>query len=161
MEIQDYPNYLIYDDGRVWSKVGKGKFLKNGRRTEYSNVTICANGKTKTYAIHRLVAIYYIPNPENKRTVDHIDRNPLNNHVSNLRWATDLEQSANKKILFKTNRSGHANITDIQSNEGRQIYWRYAKRRKGHKTIHRQFISKIDCICYKYIALLKIKAGVI
>jgi len=160
MEIQGYPNYLIYPDGRVWS-AKREKFLKNGIRGDYSHVVLCLNGQPKTFAPHRLVAIHYIPNPENKRTVDHIDRNPLNNHVSNLRWATDLEQSANKKILFKTNRSGHVNITDIQSNEGRQIYWRYAKRRKGHKTIHRQFISKIDCICYKYIALLKIKAGVI
>lgn len=41
--------------------------------------------------VHRLVAYAFIPNPENKRTIDHIDGDKLNNHVSNLRWATHAE----------------------------------------------------------------------
>ena len=159
MEIQGYPNYLIYPDGRVWS-AKREKFLKNGIRGDYSHVVLCLNGQPKTFAPHRLVAIHYIPNPENKPTVDHIDRNPANNHISNLRWATIPEQMNNKGV-YANNTSGHTNITDVYSNQGRDLYWKFHKKRKGHKTINRQFISKIDCICYKYIALLKIKAGVI
>lgn len=51
------------------------------------------NGKTRK--IHRLIAETFIPNLENKKTVDHIDRDVHNNDVSNLRWATDTEQKHN------------------------------------------------------------------
>ena len=55
-------------------------------------------GKDKKFhnkLLHRLLAEAFIPNPENKPTVDHIDRNPANNDLSNLRWATHYEQHQN------------------------------------------------------------------
>lgn len=55
-------------------------------------------GVTKTYSIHRLVAQAFIPNPENKPTVDHINRDRLDNRVENLRWATYEEQQSNKIV---------------------------------------------------------------
>lgn len=50
----------------------------------------------KNVQVHRLVAECFIPNPHNKKTVDHIDRNPLHNSVYNLRWATQQEQCLNQ-----------------------------------------------------------------
>jgi len=165
MEIQGFPDYLIYDDGRIWSIPRKGsrvgRFMKTPPNPEgYLMTMLRYQGQGKTHRVHRLVAEHYIPNPENKPTVDHIDRNPANNHISNLRWATIPEQMNNKGV-YANNTSGHTNITDVYSNQGRDLYWKFHKKRKGHKTINRQFKSKIDAICYKYIALLKIKAGVI
>ena len=162
MEIQDYPNYRIYDDGRVWSNVSN-RFLKSTVGVVGYLVVGMQNDRArKLMYIHRLLAIHYIPNPENKPTVDHIDRDRTNNRLSNLRWATSLEQNQNlsTRKMLKTNRSGHIGITDKYSSSG-TIAWAYKSNKKRHKKIHRQFPSKIDCICYKYIALLKIKAGVI
>lgn len=57
----------------------------------YFHIDIQENGIAKKYAVHRLLATHFIPNPDNKRTVNHIDGNKLNNDLSNLEWATDSE----------------------------------------------------------------------
>ena len=101
MEIQGYPNYLIYEDGRVWSKKRK-IFIKQVLSKGYLCISLCKNGKKKCYKIHRLVALHYIPNTDNKETVDHIDRNPQNNSVTNLRWATQEEQANNRTVISNT-----------------------------------------------------------
>ena len=108
MEVIDYPNYLIYDDGRVYSKY-KNIFLKPGLdKGKYHLVSLSNYGK-KTHKVHRLVALHYIPNPENKPCVDHIDRNRTNNHISNLRWVTHLENNQNVGMSIN-NTSGIKNI---------------------------------------------------
>lgn len=60
-------------------------------------IALIAGGKQTHHKIHRLVGQAFIPNPENKPEIDHIDRNPANNKVENLRWATSSEQKYNSK----------------------------------------------------------------
>jgi len=155
MEINNYPDYLIYEDGRVYSKYTKRFMKPKNNGTGYLHLGLSKNGKRKFHSVHRLVAIHYIPNPHNKKEVDHIDRNKENNHVSNLRWATHSENQQNK-AKHCTNKSGIKNI----SYNKRQNRWRYEKRYKG-KLVTKYFKSKIDCLCYKYIQTLKIKCGLI
>lgn len=50
----------------------------------------------RSIPVHRLIALTFLDNPKNKPTVDHIDRNPKNNNLSNLRWATYSEQNKNQ-----------------------------------------------------------------
>lgn len=93
-EIEDYPNYEVSNQGRIKSKNG---LIRNPSTTKtgYKIIFLCKEGTQKCFGVHRLVAKAFIPNPLEKPTVDHKDRNKANNWVENLRWATRLEQSAN------------------------------------------------------------------
>lgn len=60
---------------------------------DYLTVTLSKNGISKTKQVHRLLAQAYIPNPENKATVNQIDGDKLNNNLQNLEWATYSENA--------------------------------------------------------------------
>ena len=115
MEIIDYPNYLIYDDGRVYSKY-KNKFLKPriNIKNAYHSVGLCNNGKQKYFYIHRLVGLHYLEKIEGKDCIDHIDRDKSNNHVNNLRWCNHSENNINK-IIQSNNKLGIKNIFYCQT----------------------------------------------
>ena len=68
----------------------------------YFSIGLRLDKKKKFFSVHRLVALHFISNPENKPTVDHIDRNPSNNNVNNLRWATLVEQCENRRLIDYT-----------------------------------------------------------
>lgn len=70
----------------------------------YCQSSLYKNGKFKTKLIHQLVARAFIPNPENKPTVNHIDGDKTNNCVDNLEWATSKEQTQHlmKELGFKS-----------------------------------------------------------
>ena len=155
MEVKDFPNYLIYDDGRVWGNKTKGRkegFMKCSlNECGYLRVGLTnQKGQSKKF-VARLVAQHYVPNPDNYPEVDHFDRNPINNHYTNLRWADRFIQNQNKG-KYKSNTSGHPCIYKKKN-------WFFRKKRKGKFRIDKSFNSKIDCICYKYIILLRIKAN--
>lgn len=61
----------------------------------YLKVSLNNNGQ-KTFFVHRLIAETFIPNPNNLPTVDHIDRNKMNNCIENLRWINQIGQAKNR-----------------------------------------------------------------
>ena len=67
----------------------------------YLNVILSKKGKTKTFSVHRWVALAFIPNPENKPQIDHINADKTNNTVNNLRWVTCKENINNPLTLVK------------------------------------------------------------
>ena len=92
--------YLISDQGRVMN-TKTARILKpcrSGRAgNQYHAVCLRNNGIAQTLLVHKLVAEAFIPNPQNKRCVDHIDGDAFNNRLENLRWATHAENQANRK----------------------------------------------------------------
>ena len=127
MEISGYPNYLIYEDGRVYSKKTK-RFLKPNINSEgYFRVGLCKNNRMKTFKIHRLICLHYLPNPEFKKEVDHINRIRNDNRLENLRWSTRSENSINREIQ-RNNKLGVKNIRKykygyrIQIDRNKNIY---------------------------------------
>lgn len=93
-DIPGYENlYQISDQGRVKSlKFGKEKVLKPGLGSDgYCQVQLFKNGEMKNFRVHRLVSLVFIPNPDNKPFVDHINGIKNDNSVKNLRWCTHKE----------------------------------------------------------------------
>lgn len=104
-------HYQISNLGRIKSiKNNKIKILKlNKDKKGYILISLSKNGKHKTYKVHRLVAIVFIPNPDNKPEVNHIDAVRSNNNVNNLEWVTSKENTAHQ-IKLGNHYTGGAEI---------------------------------------------------
>lgn len=98
MELRDIPGYeglyQITTDGKVFSLRRKIYMKQQMDRDGYMCVNLYdQEGKLKKYFVHRLVAMTYIPNPEGKATVNHLNEIKNDNRVENLTWATMKEQN--------------------------------------------------------------------
>ena len=96
--VEGYPDYEVSNYGRVFSKKSD-RFMKRyfNKTTGYFQINLSKDNKQKLFKVHRLVAIAFIENLDDKPQVDHIDQNRQNNQVDNLRWATNSENGRNKK----------------------------------------------------------------
>ncbi len=132
MEIKNYPNYLIFRNGAVLSKgfdkYHPPRFLKHNinSSTGYYYVNLYKDKNPKAFYIHRLLGTHFIDNPDNKRCIDHIDRNRQNNSLENLRWATSSENNFNTG-LRKDNKTGYKGISFCKTRN------KYVYKKKGIK----------------------------
>lgn len=93
-EINGFEKYVIDENGNVFNKKDINKSICQWvDNVGYKQVVLYLNNKRKYMRIHRLVALAYIPNPDNLPQVNHIDGNKLNNNIGNLEWSTNKDNT--------------------------------------------------------------------
>lgn len=121
--ITEFPNYSVSNLGNVINnKTNRNMKLNN--KGGYYNISLKNNNCRKSLKVHRLVALAFIENPENKKTVNHKNKNKLDNTVKNLEWATMEDQSKHKSIelIYKSNKNKLINRLDKITGEILQNY---------------------------------------
>jgi hypothetical protein len=143
---KDIPGYEgIYQAssfGRIKSTYRQKRILKPQKAKKYFHLRLSKDKKISIHLLHRLIAKTFKENSENKKTVNHIDGNPLNNFACNLEWATQQENILHKiNILKKGSRSNHPralltelNVSEIRSSD------------LSNKELANKFLVSIDCI---------------
>ena len=90
-------NYDIRQDGSIYSKKTKKHLAYREDNDGYRYVEVYnGEGKKMMTGLHRVIALKYIPNPQNKPQINHKDKNPRNNHVDNLEWVTAAENQLHR-----------------------------------------------------------------
>lgn len=92
-------DYLVRDDGTIWSEKRNRVLKGTVQRNEYHTVYLTFNNKQYNFMIHRLVAEAFCPNPNHYTIVHHKDGNKHNNAASNLMWTTTLENNQTENRL--------------------------------------------------------------
>ena len=94
-KINSLSNYCINEYGFILNIRTRGEVVPSISKKGY--LQACLTNKN-TYSVHRLVALTFIENEENKPEVNHVDGNKLNNHISNLEWCTTQENLEHKRF---------------------------------------------------------------
>jgi hypothetical protein len=129
-EVSSFGNIRNYKTGRILKQAKKGGYCSVG----------LSNKNTKSYSVHQLVAKAFIPNPQNKLQVNHLDKNGFNNNFKNLEWVTNKENSIHrsKNIKQTTNQNIEIYRINIDTDE---ILENYESIEDGAKWVVEQKLS--------------------
>ena len=134
-DIPEFPNYQVSISGTVYNKTtgNELKWLEHPNREGVIYYRVHFSHKSKGYQrrVHRVVASTFLDNPDNLTEVDHIDGNPSNNHVDNLRWCSRSQNQTNKKTQ-KNNTLGYKNIKKEVKKQGDKEYKYYKFELRNH-----------------------------
>jgi len=117
-------------DGQVF-RLPSMKPIKTTRVRGYLQTSVC----NRCMRVHRLIAETFIPNPQNKPTVDHINRIRDDNRLCNLRWATHTEQRDNSSQVLNAKNYGVRSCVDrkaYNNAEAKDWYQRHKEHRKEY-----------------------------
>ena len=115
--INEFDNYASSNLGNI-KNIKKGNILTPYLNTNgYLTYTFCQNGVKKTFRLHRLVALYFIDNPNNLPYVNHKDGDKTNNKVENLEWCTAKENDTHARSSRLKNQEKPIIAKNIETNE--------------------------------------------
>lgn len=143
--LYEFEHYEINEQGQIRRKK-TGKILKNSIGADgYEKIGLRQRGDRKKYwfRIHRLVAYAFCNPPENwnELQIDHIDRNPINNHYSNLRWVSSEQNNANRKNTHWTTNESTKKLYISKCKSGFLV--RFRKKVFNHTSYHSTLESAI------------------
>ena len=154
MNIENYENYIIYENGKIYNTKTKIWLKPCKNQDGYLQLKLCKDGKQKHFRLHRLLAKTFIPNPNNLECVDHINGVRDDNRLENLRWYSK-ENNCN-------NRKNNPKILSRNRLISGNYYKEYSFRKKYYKNIYYKTSKNINIIrWYKVIILFKIKKNII
>lgn len=122
--IEGHPSYLVTPEGEIFSvKSGRLRKLSLGSAGPYLLAQFCEYNVRSVKKVHRIVAETFIPNPEKKPEVNHIDGDKHNNNVRNLEWVTGKENTRHAfTIGLRTGRSGEQHpLAKLRAEDIREI----------------------------------------
>lgn len=155
--IEEYPNYMVSSEGKVKSierndgrgRHKKGKILSPRYNTRgYISVVLYKNGKPQTFRVNRLVAQVFIPNPDNKPYVDHINGDRADNRVCNLRWVTHKENMNNPLTIlkFKNNKNKQKIATECSRLKTSKPVLQFSKNGIAHLLLNEMGILMLQVL---------------
>lgn len=126
----------------------KVSFLKNQIKNGYNSVVLSRNGKGKHFLLHRLIAKAFIPNPENKKCVNHKNGIRMDNRLENLEWVTHSENSK------------HGFVSNKRKNQNRKLteeqVFEIKKELKNYKHGDCKILAKKFNVSKYIISLIKV-----
>lgn len=132
-QMVNHPKYSVSSLGRF--KNEEGKILKPYLQVSgYLQMCLCENGKHFAIRCHREIAKAFLPNPENKRTVNHKDGDKTNNAVENLEWATQAENNQHSIVVLE--RPLPCTAKSVRCKETLQIYQSVREAARKNNTHH-------------------------
>lgn len=126
--------YEVSDLGNVRNSVSLKILKPYTTQGKYASVQLWKNKKQRTFRIHRLVAELYIPNPSQKRYVNHINGNKWDNSIKNLEWTTQSEQNLHAYKIGKSVRNGGQRKIGQYDKEGNLINIYSSTKQAAQKT---------------------------
>lgn len=114
--IESFPNYQVSNLGRVkslnYNHTGEEQILKQGiNKKGYPRVVLMMNRIKRSVCVHILVAEVFLIKSNDSYQVDHIDRNPKNNNLNNLRYVSCKDNLLNRNMFFKGTNTGEPYIS--------------------------------------------------